>query len=130
MRQDLENKEAHLANLIKIAKADGVLHPMESIFIQGIAMRMGIPQTSFSRIAAMPDLAPTTVPEDDETKFRQFCELVILSQVDFMKSDDEKKLLYEIGVHMHIPSQKVDNLEKFLSQNRMPDDVSELMTSL
>ena len=99
-------------------------------FIQGIAVRMGIPQTSFSRIAAMPELAPTTVPVDEELKLKQFCELVILSQVDFQKSDDEKKLLYEMGAHMNIPSQKIDNLERFLSLNKLPNDVSELMATL
>lgn len=35
-------KEAHLANMVKLAKVDGMIHPMESLFIQSLASRMGI----------------------------------------------------------------------------------------
>lgn len=126
----METKEAHLANLMRMAKADGVLHPMESIFIQAIAVRMGISQTSFARIAAMPEMASSRITSNEEERLKQFCELIILSQVDVQKSEEEKKLLYEIGAQMHIPSQKVDNLEAFLEQNRLPEDISGLMEKL
>jgi uncharacterized tellurite resistance protein B-like protein len=123
----METKEAHLANLINMAKADGVLHPIESLFIQGIAMKMGIAQGSFSRIAAMPDLASKKMSEDAETRIRQFCEIIILTQIDLMQHDEERKLLYEIGMRMKIPARKVDSLVEYLSKHKLPDNVISLM---
>ncbi len=123
-------KEAHLANLVKIAQADGQIHPMESMFIKGIAMRMGIDNTAFERIARSPQLASQMQPNDEETKLRNFCELVILSQVDFNKSEDERKLLHEMGNHLHIPSEKVDKLEEYLKKNKLSENVSKLMEEL
>lgn len=123
-------KEAHLANLIAMAKADGVMHPMESLFIQGIAARMGIDNTAFARVSRSPELASKMVPSNDETRLRHFCELVVLSHVDFSASDDEKKLLEEIGERMHISKDKVVKLEKYLSENKLPKDYIELYESL
>lgn len=126
----METKEAHLANLIIMAKADGVLHPMESLFIQGVAVRMGIPQGTFSRIASMPDLASKKIPKDVEIRIRQFCEIIILTQVDFQQHEEEKKLLYDIGTRMKIPVPKVDKLVEYLSKNKMPDHVISMMELL
>ena len=123
-------KEAHLANLIQIAKADGVMHPMESLFIQGLSARMGIDSIAFQRVASSPELASKMVPTDDETRIRHFCELIVLSQVDFNSSSEEKELLEEIGRRMHIPEEKVLKLEKYLSENKLPDDYTELIDKL
>ncbi|HKK40430.1 MAG TPA: hypothetical protein VJ949_13500 [Cryomorphaceae bacterium] len=123
-------KEAHLANLIAMAKADGIMHPMESLFIQGIAARMGIDNTAFARVSRSPELASKMVPSNDETRLRHFCELVVLTHVDFSGSDDEKKLLEEIGERMHISKEKVVKLEKYLAENKLPKDYTELYNSL
>lgn len=75
-------------------------------------------------------MASKMVPSNDETRLRHFCELVVLSYVDFSASDDEKKLLEEIGERMHIPKEKVVKLEKYLSENKLPKDYIELYESL
>lgn len=126
----METKEAHLANLIMMAKADGVLHPMESLFIQGVAMRMGISEGSFRRVAAMPEYASKDIPEDVDTRVRQFCDIIILTQIDLIDHEEEKKLLYEVGMRMKIPARKVDKLVAYLSENKMPDNVISLMEVL
>ncbi|MCZ4407606.1 hypothetical protein O3Q51_02210 [Cryomorphaceae bacterium 1068] len=123
-------KESHLANLITLAKADGIMHPMESLFIQGVAARMGIDNVAFTRIARSPEIASKMVPTNDETRVRHFCELIVLTQVDFMGSDEEKRLLEEIGERMHIPKEKVTKLEKYLSENKLPQDYTELYNNL
>jgi uncharacterized tellurite resistance protein B-like protein len=123
-------KQAHLANLINLAKADGIMHPMESLFIQGIAARMGINAMDFTRISKNPERASNTIPADDETRVRHFCELIVLTQVDFSSSDAEKELLQEIGKRMQIPEEKVIKLEKYLSENKLPSDYTDLLDSL
>jgi uncharacterized tellurite resistance protein B-like protein len=123
-------KQAHLANLIHLAKADGIIHPMESLFIQGIAGRMGINQMDFIRISKNPERASKRIPADEETRVRNFCELIVLTQVDFSSNDAEKELLQEIGKRMQIPEEKVVKLEKYLSENKLPTDYTDLLGSL
>lgn len=123
-------KEAHLANLVNLAKADGVMHPMESLFIQGIAGRMGIDNTAFQRVVRSPELASKMVPTNDETRLRHFCELVVLTQVDFNANNKEKEMLEEIGQRMGIPEDKVNKLEAYLAENKLPSDYTDLMNSL
>jgi uncharacterized tellurite resistance protein B-like protein len=123
-------KEAHLANLIKIARADGEVHPMESLMIQGIAARMGINHQTFTKTSWYPDHASKAVPIDEETRYRHLCELIILTQVDLNKSNEEEKLLLEIAKRLHIPTEKVEKIRDFLSENKLPDNAKALMDRL
>jgi len=82
--------KSNLANLILMPKADGVMHPMKSLFVQGLANQMKIDNVAFSRIAKSLELASKMVASDEETRVRHFCELIVLSQADFSSSKEEK----------------------------------------
>ncbi len=123
-------KEAHLANMVKLAKVDGVIHPMESLFIQSLANRMDIDHDRLKTIIDDPDKISKVVPADMESRYRQFCELVILTQVDRIKNKDEKKLLKEMAEHLQIPAEKIKKLKAFLRENKMPMNAVSLLESL
>jgi uncharacterized membrane protein YebE (DUF533 family) len=116
------DKETHVANLIALAKADGVLHAHELIFIQGLALRMGVDGQSFQRIVKYPDVVPQRIPDNENDRLRQLGELIALMHIDFNADKEELSFVERIGVRLGFKSAEVDQLAEFLQSNMLPAD--------
>ncbi len=116
------DKETHVANLIALAKADGVLHAHELIFIQGIALRMGVDGQAFQRIVKYPDIVPQRIPESESDRIRQLGEMLALMHIDFNADKEELAFVERVGVRLGFTNTQVHKLVEFLQSNMLPSD--------
>lgn len=119
-------KETHIANMINLAKIDGILHPHESMFIQSLALRMGINPIVFQRIVERPENTPTRIPTSERERFRQICELIVLATIDQNGDQQELEFIKSHAVKMGIPDYKVNKLFDYLKTNTIPKDLNSL----
>ncbi len=123
-------KETHIKHLINLAKADGQVHPHELIFIQSLALRMGIDGAVFQRIASHPDLVPFRISTKDDERFAQLCELVMLLHIDQGSDPEELSYVEQVGVKLGFSAELVDKLVDYFRSNPMPQDMEKLRNSL
>ena len=119
-------KETHIANMIKLAKLDGVLHPHEAMFIQSLALRMGINPIVFQRIVERPENTPARIPTSEKERFQQICELIILATIDQNGDEEELAFIKQHAVKMGIPDYKVNKLFDYLKTHTIPKDLNSL----
>ncbi len=120
------DKETHIANLISLAKMDGVLHAHELIFIQGLALRMGVDGQGFQRIVKYPELVPQRLPENEKDRLQQLSELIVLLHIDFNADSEELRFVQKVGEKFGYTATQVDALVKYLQHNTLPTDQDEL----
>lgn len=119
-------KETHIANMINLAKLDGFLHPHEAMFIQSLALRMGINPIVFQRIVERPENTPARIPTGEKERFQQICELVVLAMIDQNGDEKELEFIKQHAVKMGISDFKVDKLFDYLKTHTMPKDLNVL----
>lgn len=124
------DRETHVMHLINLAKADGHIHPHELIFIQSLALRMGIDGSVFQRIATHPDLVPFRIASREEDRFAQLCELVMLLHIDQKTEPEELAYVEKIGIKLGFTSALVDQLVNYFGSNPMPQDLESFRKSL
>lgn len=119
-------KETHIANLIHLARIDGVLHPHEAIFIQSLALRMGINPIVFQRIVERPENTPSRIPKSERERFQQVCELVVLATIDQANDEKELDFIQQHAKKLGISDLKVNKLFEYLKTHSMPSDINVL----
>lgn len=124
------DKETHIKHLISLAKSDSQVHPHELIFIQSLALRMGIDGAVFQRIALHPDLVPFRISTKDEERFAQLCELVMLLHIDQGSNPEELLYLEQIGMKLGFTAGLVGQLVDYFRNNTMPQDLEQFRKSL
>lgn len=124
------DRETHVKHLIQLAKADGQVHPHELIFIQSLALRMGIDGSVFQRIASHPDLVPFRMASREEDRFTQLCELVMLLHIDQQTEPEELAYVEKVGMKLGFSAEKVDKLVDYFGSNPMPQDLEAFRKSL
>lgn len=124
------DRETHLMHLINLAKADGQAHPHEIIFIQSLALRMGIDGSVFQRIASHPDLVPFRIASLVEDRFAHLCELVMLLHIDQKTEPEELAYVEKIGIKLGFTSAMVDRLVNYFRSKPMPEDLEIFRKSL
>ena len=71
-------KLTQIANLIKLAKADGELDHREVMVIYGVAQKMGVSKLEMDEIIERAETIETSVPSEESDKIRYFYQLLIL----------------------------------------------------
>ncbi|NEN24990.1 hypothetical protein G3O08_15930 [Cryomorpha ignava] len=112
--------------MIELAIIDGVLHPHEAMFIQSLALRMGINTIVFQRIVERPENTPLRIPTSEKERFQQVCELIILAPIDQNRDDKELEFIKQHAIKMGIPNYKVNKLFDYLKTNTIPKYLSSL----
>lgn len=114
-------KLTQIANLIKLAKADGELDHREVMLIYGIAHKNGVSKFDMDEIIERADTIETNVPADESDKVRYFYQLLVLSTVDSKVDDGEVALLTKIGNELKLDSSKVDKAIQYVLNNETTD---------
>jgi uncharacterized membrane protein YebE (DUF533 family) len=114
-------KLTQIANLIKLAKADGELDHREVMLIYGIAQKNGVSKFEMDEIIERADSIETSVPADESEKIRYFYQLLVLSTVDSNVDDDEVKLLTKIGAELKLDPDKVAKALHYVVNNETTD---------
>lgn len=118
-------EKTQLANLIKMAKADGKLHAHEQVMVFGIAHNMGFSKYDIEHIIEHADEWSTVPPEDEEGKIRYMYQLLILATSDRDVSDEEVSMLKRIGGEMGLNEDNVSEAVNHIVANK-ETDLSEL----
>ncbi len=124
------DKETHVANLIQLSKVDGQVSPHEIIFIQSLALRMGVDGDTFQRIVKYPDKVPFRIAKDEADRRRQLCELIVLAQIDQDKDMEELNLIEHMGAQLGFSVGLVDKLVSYFAHNPIPQDLEALFDSM
>lgn len=114
-------KLTQIANLIKLAKADGELDHREVMVIYGVAQKMGVSKLEMDEIIERADTIETSVPSEESDKIRYFYQLLILATVDSNVDDEEVALLTKIGGELKLDSNKVAKAIHYVVNNETID---------
>lgn len=115
INSSLEERKSLVANLIKLAQADGEVAKGEIIFIQSIALKLQITGDEFDAIMNDLDSVNTVVPTDQKEALRQFYYLLSLMNMDLNADQSEKDFAYKIGTKLRLPSQKVHGIIEWMA---------------
>jgi hypothetical protein len=126
-----EEKHTHVANLIKLAKADKELVQDEVIFIKSIAIKIGVDSSDFNNIALNLESVKEVTPVSREVKARQFYDILTLMSIDQKADGEEENLSRELGGKLGFSKDQVeraititkDNLEKVIT----PEQIAEIV---
>ena len=126
-----EEKHTHVANLIKLAKADKELVKDEVIFIKSIAIKIGVDSSDFNNIALNLESVKEVTPVSREVKARQFYDILTLMSIDQKADGEEENLSRELGGKLGFSKDQVeraititkDNLEKVIT----PEQIAEIV---
>jgi hypothetical protein len=126
-----EEKHTHVANLIKLAKADKELVQDEVIFIKSIAIKIGVDSSDFNNIALNLESVKEVTPVSREVKARQFYDILTLMSIDQKADGEEENLSRELGGKLGFSKDQVeraititkDNLEKIIT----PEQIAEIV---
>ena len=77
----LDEKSSQLANLIKIANADGSINYFEDMFIKLIVGKMGITPREFKFVIDNLDKISFTAPKTDEQKISYFWQVLQVMKI-------------------------------------------------
>lgn len=123
-------KLTQLANLIKLAKADGNLTKEEVMLIYGIAARNGVSKFELDEVIERADSIETSVPKDSAQAVKFLYQLLVMSAVDFDVSEDEVSLIRNVGAELGLSAGKVDQAIAYLIENQKTDLDDEEVASL
>jgi len=126
-----DEKHAHVANLIKIAKADRTLTPEEVIFIKSIAIKLEVSSSDFNQIVLNAEAVKDAVSYSSEVKMRQFYEMLTLMSIDGDADEHEEKICREVGTILGFNEEQVqraigltkENLNKVVT----PEQIAEVV---
>lgn len=95
-----EEKKAikgHLRHLVRLAKADGILHKSEVKFIRKIGKENGLSDNAIEKIMENPTSVDIHIPETPEERFHQIFDLVNLMMKDGEVNDAEMEFCMDLA---------------------------------
>jgi uncharacterized tellurite resistance protein B-like protein len=114
-------KLTQLANLIKLAKADGKLEQEEIMLIYGIAERNSVSKFELDEVIERADSIETNAPSDPAEAIRFLYQLMVMAAIDFEVTPGETALLHKVGSELGLESGKVDQAIEYLIKNQKTD---------
>lgn len=112
-----QEKQTLIANLIKLAKADGRMDPREIIYIQTIALKHQVTKFEFDDIISRVDFISDTAPNDEADKLHMF--FVILTGMNIDQHADEAEIEFckRLGSNLRIDGGTVTKAIDFMGAN-------------
>jgi hypothetical protein len=123
-------KESHIASLLAMARADGMVHAHEIVLIQSIAIRMGLESGAFERMVKYPEQLVYRMPAGRGEKLAQLAELIVLMHIDLQTDTRELAFLEKTGAHMGFSAQEVGKLVAYLQHHDLPADTTQLEAAI
>lgn len=96
----LDDKKGHIATLIKIAKADGVISAHEVTLIKIIAIKMGISSDDFNEIVTNVDRVNSLPPSTKEEKEQYLYNIFLLMKADLKTDGEEQRICEELALRL------------------------------
>ena len=113
----LDEKSSQLANLIKVANADGSINYFEDMFIKLIVGKMGITAREFKFVVDNLDKISFTAPKTDEQKISYFWQVLQVMKMDMVADEKELELCKEIGQRIGFTNSQVDKMVEYMGSH-------------
>ena len=104
---------AHLASIVKIALADGIISEDEEKLLKRIAKKFHILEDKYNEIISSPDAYPINAPHGYDERIEKLYELSKMVYADGSVSSGELSLLHKIGIGLAFT---VENIEKIFNE--------------
>ena len=109
MNLHAQNK-SHLANLVKLAYADGVITEIEEHLLLSIAHRLGLDQVDIDSIKEHYNDIIFHLPEQYDERIEQFTDLLTLMAVDDNIDEQELKHIKSIGEKYQLTERTIEEM--------------------
>ena len=113
----LNEKSSQLANLIKVAMADGNVNYFEDMFIKLIVGKMGISAQEFKYVVDNIDKVSFTAPKTDEQKVNYFWQTLQVMKMDMVADEKELDICREVGQRIGFTNAQVDKMVDYMGTN-------------
>lgn len=113
----LDEKSSQLANLIKVAMADGSVNYFEDMFIKLIVGKMGITPQEFKYVVDNIDKVSFTAPKTDEQKVSYFWQTLQVMKMDMVADEKELDICREVGQRIGFTNTQVDKMVDYMGSN-------------
>ncbi|PCI97682.1 MAG: hypothetical protein COB15_07450 [Flavobacteriales bacterium] len=112
-----EIRKTHVANLIKIAKADRELTHEEILFVKTIAIKLDITSAEFNEITLNLEAVKTELPTTQEGKLRQLYDILTIMAIDADAHPEEEEMCKSIGKLIGFSDEQVMKAMKLTKEN-------------
>jgi len=112
-----EIRKTHVANLIKIAKADRELTQEEILFVKTIAIKLEITSSEFNEITLNLEAVKTELPTTKEGKLRQLYDILTLMAIDADAHPEEEEMCKNVGKLIGFTEQQVMKAMRLTKEN-------------
>ncbi len=113
----LDDKKGHIASLIKLAQADGVISQYESNLIKMIAIRMGISSNDFNEIVINIDSINSLPPSKREEKEVYLYNIFMLMKIDLKTDPEEQSICEELALRLGFGVDEIKRAGEFMTAN-------------
>ena len=112
----LDEKSSQVANLIKMASADGNVNYFEDMFIKLIVAKLGVTPKEFKYVIDNLDKISFTAPKE-ENKVFYFWQTLQVMKMDMVADEEEIKLCKEIGLRIGFSVAQVEKMVTYMQEN-------------
>ena len=113
----LDDKKGHVAALIKLGKADGVITQHEVDLIKIIAIRLGISSNDFNEIVINVESINPMAPSTRNEKELYLYNLFLLMKIDLKTDDEEQNICEELGLRLGFGVEEIRKAGEFMTAN-------------
>lgn len=120
---NLDDRKGHVAGLIKLAKADGIVTESEAQLIRIIAIRMGLSSSEFNEIIINIEHINSIPPTSREEKEQYLYDIFQLMKVDLRTDEEEQQICEQLGLRLGFGVSEVKKAGIYMSE-RLTEVVS------
>lgn len=95
--QEKKHVKSHIRHLVRLAKADGLLHRDEVKFIKEVGKKNGLNDAEVKEIIENPTSVNISIPDNDSERFDQIFDLVQMMMRDGVVNDAEMEFCMELA---------------------------------
>jgi uncharacterized tellurite resistance protein B-like protein len=110
-------KKFHVANLISIAKADGVLTTEEVIFIKSVAIKLGVSSKEFNEVVLNAETVKEETPVTDDGRIQALFNILTMMSLDMNANEEEIRICEHLAELIGFTKEQVDKAIKLSVDN-------------
>lgn len=93
-----QRNKGHFSSIVRVAVADGILHPEEKEFLDKLAIRLDISDLEYEEILANPSKYPINPPYLHTQRLERLYDLARMVHADHVLDDKQEIMLRKIGI--------------------------------
>lgn len=101
---------SHFANIVRIAKSDGIIAVEEVSFLQKVARRYNIENDKFTEILKNPEKFPTIGHLENLERINRLYDLIVMIKSDHVIATEEVSVLKKIVIGLSFPLHEVSSI--------------------